>query len=234
MFNQLNEKIMRQVTVDLYSFNELSVDAKKNVIETRRDDVYEWLNDSTDDWYSCSVKAFCDEFGIRIKRDNVGYPGTFVDYEFKDDEIYTDIYAEDVTGRLLWRYLMQHYDDMVKPKTYYGPFHEWNPEEQRYNVTTHTSHVVYDANYSGIYEGFSLTGAYSDWDLLKPIVEWLHHPDKDTSLSELLQECLDAEYSAWEDERDKNYEDESIEEELSQIDDTEYCEDGSVFHGYVA
>lgn len=196
---------MRQVTVDLYSFDELSEDAKKNVIETRRYDIYERLCDSTDDWYSNSVKAFCDEFGIRIKRDNVGYPGTFVDYEFEDGEIYPNIYAEEVTGRLLWRYLMKHYDDMVKPKTYYG-----------------------------VYKGFSLTGTYSDWDLLKPIVEWLHHPDKDTSLSELLQECLDAEYSAWEDERDKNYEDESIENELSEIDDTEYCEDGSVFHGYVA
>ena len=144
--NQLNEKIMRQITLKLYSFNELSDDAKKNVIETRRNDVCEWLNDSTDDWYSNSVKAFCDEFDIRIKRDCVGYPGTLVDFEFKDDEIYPDIYADDVTGKLLWRYLMRHYDDMVTPKTYWGKSHK-----------ERTSHVVYDANYSGIYKGFSLT-----------------------------------------------------------------------------
>lgn len=225
--------IMRQIRI--YKFDDLPEDVKQDVLESRRDEIALRLDECTDGYYSESVKAFCNEFGIRVVRDNVGYPGTFVDYEFEDNEIYPQIYADDVTGRLLWRYLMRHYDDMVKPKTYYGNFGEWNPKKQQYNVKTRRSCVVYDASYSGIYERFSLTGTYSDWALLKPIVEWLHHPDDTTSLSELLQECLDAEYEEWNEERERNYSnDELIMRELSELDNAEYSEDGSVLRVYAA
>lgn len=222
---------MIQVTVDVYNFSELSEEAQQKVIEKNREDIGEIINSCEDDEWEGSLDAFCKEFNITAGNWQVGYP-TYHGLVFKDDEIYEGLSAEDVKGKLLWRYLDYHRDNLISPKEYWGQFKEWNPEKQCYNVKTWTSHINYDPHYSGIVEdGMSLTGVYSDYDLLKPLMEWRKHPDEDTSLYDLIDECLDKFFSAWEDNREGNYKDDVVRQELLDNDSEQYCVDGSVFHG---
>ena len=59
---------MRQQTVNLYQFSELSEDAKENAREWYRQNLdYPWGDESMN-----SIKVFCDEFGASIKDYSIG------------------------------------------------------------------------------------------------------------------------------------------------------------------
>lgn len=60
---------MKQVTVNLYKFDELSDDAKETAREQYRNAgiEYSWWDESIN-----SIKAFCDHFGVSIKDYEIG------------------------------------------------------------------------------------------------------------------------------------------------------------------
>ena len=59
---------MRQQTVNLYKFSELSDDAKEVAREWYRNGLdYPWCSESND-----SIKAFCDHFGVKVKDWSIG------------------------------------------------------------------------------------------------------------------------------------------------------------------
>jgi hypothetical protein len=53
---------MRQQTIDIYTFEELSDDAKNKAREWFRDGSYAWCDESAE-----SIKHFCDAFSIKLK-----------------------------------------------------------------------------------------------------------------------------------------------------------------------
>lgn len=217
---------MRKITVDVYNFSELSEEVQQKVIENSRERIGTFLTECDDGDYEGSLDAFCKEFDVSAGRWQVGCP-TYYNLSFKYDEIYEGLSAEDVKGKLLWRFLDHHRDDLISPTTYYG----WETHNDN-NKKHRQSRVNYNAKYGGIVEdGMSLTGVYSDYELLKPIMEWRKHPDEDTSLYDLMDECLGNFFADWKRTRDANYEDEAVRDILIDNDSEQYCVDGSVFHG---
>ena len=56
--------------IEVYSFDELSKDAKRNVSQWVHQYGYFWMEESVQ-----SVKSFCDEFGVKVKNYEIGLWG---------------------------------------------------------------------------------------------------------------------------------------------------------------
>lgn len=82
---------MRQQTIALYTFDELSDDAKEVAREWYRQDLqYPWFDESMN-----SIKVFCDEFGVSIKDYSIG--------AFSHSYIETDVENSNFRGLKLKR-----------------------------------------------------------------------------------------------------------------------------------
>lgn len=212
---------MKTVTVDIYEFNELQNEAQNRVVERNRDMIIQdQLNIDNFD-YRKSLDEFESTFGIKARYNLYGFR-----FEYNP---FPDIEPEDCKGRLLWRWLNKKREDMVHRKKYYG----WETASGRGKRPQDTKERMSRISYwlgGGVCGDLSLTGVYSDYALLKPIDEWMAHPDKDTSAYDLMERCIaDFRYD-W-DSNDEGYDDDYVHEVLSECDENYYYEDGTRYNG---
>lgn len=91
---------MRQETVDIYKFNELSDDAKQNALDWYKGAGFEyhWV----DEWQE-SLKDFSSYFGLKVSGWEIStYRGYSFSFTSPDD-------LEDMAGVRLWKYLQANF-----------------------------------------------------------------------------------------------------------------------------
>ena len=198
---------MKTITVNLFKFDELSDSAQRTVIDR---ECYEIQADAMDSYgydYRDTLDRFCEIFGITMTDWSVSDCGHSFRFRF-DGPIYDwtwdCIYADDVSGKLLLRYLNGIYFKKAYTNKTVQPFQP-------------------DAC-------CPLTGVCCDYYILQPIVDWYKKPDHCISLRDLIQYCLEKFFQEWENEYDYCASDEFCRQELSEgsrWEDVLYYSDGT-------
>jgi hypothetical protein len=77
-----------------------------------------------------------------------------------------------------------------------------------------------------------LTGVCYDCDILEPIAKYLSRPYSESyTLEDLVNDCLDNFFSAWQEEIEYVNSYECVKEYLTEYDDNDYYANGKVFDG---
>jgi len=226
---------MIEKTIKLYRWQELSKEVRNDIIDRNNFDFgYEIMEDYGRD-YEQSLKSFCDAMGIDVDY-SVDYCAYHFRFVFKDDDYllgdfeHNGMYAEDVCGKYLRRYLNKYVIDKIFPyKEYLGRY----DREKRCYVHRKVSNIIREKLHD-----CPLSGCSYDITLLSPIVDCLSNVIKDDySLNDLINECLDKFFEEW--HKDYEYwcdnEDDCLDEWLTNC---RYCdkyfyEDGTEYHGSI-
>lgn len=194
---------MRTITKNVYTFDELSEDAKKKAIEAYKINAdYPWNKENRD-----SLEAFCKLFNV--KASDWSYGGYSTPYIILKD-FYLD---EDLEwrGEDLKQYLLDNYkNDLWKPK-YLGQDENKNPI---YSKTEKENSCVF-------------TGYCIDDDILKPIYYFIEKPNDTSSLEDLMQNCLNSWVNSAHDDYEAYFSDESMVDEI-KANEREFYESGEM------
>lgn len=220
---------MKEVKIKLYRFDELEEKIQDIIIAERQ-----YHNDFAEVYYSDwegTLEEFEKLMGIKVKNWEVSGCGYNYRVEYGisayPDGYYHDVDGEEITGKYLWRYIMNNvWDDMFPRKKFYLFDAGYDREKQRWNKQR-TSKVI-----RRMWDDCHLTGMCYDYDILQPIAEYMSKPYKeDYTLDDLVHECLDSFFSSWQKEIEWYNSYEGVKEMLTEYDDNEYYENGKVFNG---
>lgn len=198
---------MKTFETKLYSFDELSKEAQKNAIESERANVAEWRDAITNEDYNKTLEAFEEATGAKIVRmeSQVGgcghhYTFNFGDYGVMGENGY-ELYEQDITGKLLWRWVTRFIDENRRGK-YRGC---------KNGKTVRSKIIAEDMDEFMT----SLTGFYSDCAIITPIAYAYSNPQKifgnpALTLRSLINECFQSFFSQWEEELYDNYSNDNV------------------------
>ncbi len=199
---------MKEVTLKLYKFDELDESAQRKVMDNNRDAIQADAMECYGYEYRDTLEKFSEVFGITVSEWEVSDYYHNFRFDFKDaiyDWLDGCLYAEDVSGKLLLRYLNGiHIKKAYSKNKYVQPF---------------------DQN-----ADCPLTGMCYDYEILQPIVDWYKKPDYGITLYELIKSCLENFFQAWQDEYEYCRGDEFVRQELSEssaYEDALYTSDGT-------
>lgn len=200
---------MKDVKIKLYTFDELSREAKDDVIERERKEQYGfcfWGIQNNGDEMQDTLKAFASAFDVKYKiGDDHGRP--FITFT-------VDVNDEDESGKYLLRYLNNHYFAALSRRYY------WK------NGKSRKSRIMYEAGQC------PLTGICWDCDILQPIFDWFKSPDWNLSVRDLMENCFCSVLKTYEEEREFCFSNEYIEDMiLNNWEDKLYFEDGTEYDG---
>lgn len=224
--------------IKLYEYSELCEDAKNRIREEwRSGDVMECYNGD----YEATLNEFCDLCGIKMSywevdswyhRFRVDYSDR-VAYEVCDKDGYVDeyLYFEDLTGKLLFRYI----NNNIVPNLIKGMYHSigHTDENGKYAYKSRRSRVVMeDEPEQG---SCPLTGVCMDCDIIEPLMKyyrnWAKYP-ADYTFADLMEECIESLFKAWQNEWEYRLSNESLDEDIENNADGQlYFEDGIEYHG---
>lgn len=226
---------MKTINLTVFSFDELSENVQKKIIEREHWNVMEQCMDAYGIDYKKSMKAFEDMTDTRVYNWEVGYERYDFSYEFKyKDPIYEhptdyhrDIFPENLCGKLLFRYINNNIMPYIIKGKYFSTSGKYIDEKYKYRHKY--SRVMFDYG-----DNCPLTGMCYDYYLLKPIIDyynvWCTYPEG-FSLEDLIEKCYNSFFKTWHEEYEYWADDEdAIREELhyNQYEDRLYYEDGDV------
>ena len=190
---------MKQITINICKFSELSDDAKRKALDNFEAYTYFIYDDAHD-----TVKKFCDEFYIRTGS------RSWLDYSSNkfDDPI------NGLSGVRLRTWLLNNYGHLFTQGKPYGEWIKPGTYQRR-------SKVIFQQNEC------PLTGVCYDEDILHPIREFIKKPDSRT-LPDLLEEGFETLRKSVEKEVDYRHSDKGKEDEIEQ-NDYDFTEDGSMY-----
>lgn len=220
---------MKQIT--LYTYNELSDNAKKQAIDKKRFDVmYEVMEHWNTEWLN-SLNRFEEITNTELKSYDVSYDGFYCgNIDFKDDVLLGSyefpLYADEIKGKLLFRYLNNNIlpyiqkNKIIRGKSSYI--------DGKYHIPKRTSRIITSD------DECTLTGYIGDIPLVRTIIdyckEWNKHPEK--TLEDLYRECYRTFLQWWHDDFCGFDNDEYVAEELengSAFENVLYYENGEEF-----
>lgn len=217
---------MKKLVCNLYSFGELSEDAKHNVCENDRQRDYNWgyiCQESDASERVATLDAFCKVFGIKYRLD-YDHCHRFITWRFED----SDIYDEGISGKYLLRFLNKFYYQIRKRK-YFGKL---VPHEKDEDHPAGCEHVFRHSRITWEEQTCPFTGMCYDCDILDKIFEWYKKPDWKITLRDLFEEVFSHYLKLWSDEDDYRMTDESIGDMIqANWEDKLYFEDGTEFLG---
>jgi hypothetical protein len=214
---------MKTISINLYSFNELSEAAKEKAIQKVRNNNpndYSYIYDEAYKTVKEFHKIFPTSLGLR----------SWLDYRNNLDK---DII--NLTGLRLHKYILNNYGNYLFKAAYRGSLStnehishkriksplEVNKEGNRFNTY-----------YSAIFKDNScvLTGVCYDDDLLKPIYQFLESNCKDESINiiDLFDECFNSLRKSIESEIEWNESDEGI-KDFIESNDYEFTKEGKIY-----
>lgn len=216
---------MKEIVLKLYEFDELSKDSQERIVERERWNVMGQCMDAHNIDYKKSMKAFENLTNTKVYDYEVGYSICNFSYGFK----YSDIFTENLCGKLLFRYINNNIMPYITKGKYYSTGKYIDGE---YNYKYRYSRVMLEYK-----DNCPLTGMCCDLYLLKPIIDyynaWCTYPE-DFSLEDLMRQCYDNFFDSWHEEyRYWADNEDAICEELrhNQYEDRLYYEDGDVYVG---
>ena len=202
---------MRQKTITLYKFNELSDAAQRRAWENGPD-----FSDDHADEYRATLAAFENVFDIKVYRYNVGYPGTTFSY------VKAGAAAEAPENRpvRLATYIWNNYAADISKGRYYSTRGRYVNGE--YTYKSRHSRITFEM------DNCPLTGVCMDYDILQPILDCLHYKRFYDSIDDLFDDCLTAFFRAWECEIEYNCSFEHF-AEMCEANDYEFLETGEMY-----
>lgn len=206
---------MKTIEIKLYSFNELSEEAKANAIEQHREkqDFYHlW-----DEGHKTAEKLH-ELFNSENKHANSWL-------EFSTSKI-EDAVLE-LKGQRLRTWILNNYGKTLYKPKYIGSIEkEPTSRNPRIKTTRYKNGNTFNAYYSAVQKDSScvLTGMCYDDDALKPMYDFIEKPN-DKTLEDLIGDCFHALKKTIEDEIEYRQTDEAIAEDLQEGDE-EFTEDG--------
>jgi hypothetical protein len=208
---------MRTVRTKVYSFEELSEEAKQVAINHQRNNVE--TNFIYDESYK-TVKAFIELFNL--KEGN----RSWLDANFTNVE--SDI--QNLKGFRLQKYLWNNFGHGLFKSKYYSL---WSKKDITYEFYE-DGYPVLKSRYSKVFKDNScvLTGMCYDESILQPVYEFLLKRDFSNctiNFYRLINDCFNKLEEAIESEIDYRNSDEAIEEDLLES-DNEYTKSGNIFN----
>lgn len=196
---------MRTISVNIYSFDELSKKAKEKALEHfRNSDIYFWSieNEKT-------LEEFAKVFPVNIKEWEYGYRN-YINFNLTcDDKI------AELKGIRLMKYLYKNYEHILfKPK-----FLHTKIIGSENNITGHAKLLKDNC--------CVLTGYCIDDDILKPIYDFLKNPKDSITFQDLMGDCLQSWVYACNKEYEYAYSDEGIRGHI-EANEYEFLEDGTL------
>ena len=173
---------MKTIEVKLFSFDELSEDAKQTAIQDylSGEREYFWADENTK-----SIEAFFDLFPIRLKNSRWNN----IRWEFTESEE-----IENLSGIRLLKYLINNYgNDLFKPKYIKSLDGERIKHNRLKRKEAKNTGNAWNCYYSAIQKDTScvFTGYCADDEILQPIYDFIKNPDN-TSFIELMESCITA------------------------------------------
>lgn len=214
---------MKKIVLKLYEFDELSKDSQERIIERERWNVMEQCMSAYNVDYEASMKAFGELTNAKVYDYEVGYSTCNFSYGFK----HSDIFTENLCGKLLFRYI----NNNIMPHITKGKYYSIGKYiDGKYNYKCRRSRVIL-----GYEDNCPLTGSCYDYYLLKPIINyydtWCTYPG-DFSFEDLIGRCYDSFFKSWHEEYEYWADNEdAIREELhhNQYEDRLYYENGDIY-----
>jgi hypothetical protein len=186
---------MRVVETKVYSFDELSEQAKKKVVETFANSKHyaDWIFEEA----GASLDAFCKLFDIDDR--NIDFLEPYRNqYTINTggrsfDGGYTE-QVKKLSGARLMSYLWNNYgNDLYKPKYVKSLKETVNfAPHKRVKVKTFKNGNVSHTYYSAIFKSNDcpLTGVCYDYSILQPIFNVMEGKDLKTDFEDLISECI--------------------------------------------
>ena len=209
---------MKEVTLKLYNFSELSEEAQERVIEDKRWDIAEIECQFVNDDYEGVVDKFAEIAGIKI-----------CDWEVSEDRYFfrlsiptgvvlwspydhiEDVELEELSGKHLFRYI----DNNIMPYLYKRKAYYKNKKVRQSRILKYTD--------------CTLTGMSTDLYITGPLLEYYHDwpkRPKDYTFRDLMEECCDSFFSAWKRDLEDALKEEAVRDFLENNDSEIYREDG--------
>lgn len=220
---------MKTINLTLYSFDELSKEVQKEIINRERWNIMGQCMEGLSSDYHNSLEQFEKAFFIKCKDWEVNYCNYFFDFDITKVEAFgwknNSIELETLSGKLLQRFIRNNTMQHLEKDKYYGKLKGVYPNYQ---------HIK---RYSRIFKEVNcpLTGCCYDMDLLDPILKYNASPDQSTNYRKLIKECLDSFFKSWHEEYNYWADDEdAICEELhhNQYENRLYYKNGAVYEGH--
>ena len=221
---------MKEVKIKLYTFDELEEKIQDIIIEQNQ-----YKHDFAEDYYSdweATLKAFEKLTCVKVK--NWSVDSCSYDYRFEftmltyiPDGFLHEVDGEKIKGKLLWRWIMNNVWDNIFPRKEYYKFESGYNREKKRCPKQRMSHIFREN-----WDNCVLTGVCYDYDILKPIADYLSNPYKeDYTLYDLVTDCLDNFFTAWKNEIEYCNSYKGIKEWMLECDTDEYYANGKVFDG---
>lgn len=185
---------MKTITLQLYTFDELSDEVQKEIIERERWNIMEQCMEGYGSDYVTSLRAFEKLTNTQSYSWSVNYSGYDFNFKCSYNPIFecpvncdNDIYAEDLCGKLLFRYI----NNNIMPYITHGQYYSTSGEciDGKHTYKHRRSRVIKSL------EDCPLTGMCYDYYLLEPIIKyyktWCSYPDN-FSLTDLIEQCYDS------------------------------------------
>ena len=216
---------MININLTLYSFDDLSEEVQKQIIEKERWNVMEQCMSGYGTDYHNSLEKFEELMDISVSSWRVDYGSYYcnvkIDVKYAYDE---EVLLEHLSGKLLLRYLQNNIlPSLLTPKCY----HTYKHVNDKPILKSRSSRIIKECS-------CPLTGMCYDMYLIEPILEHLQKPNLQTTYEDLMDECVESffkewhnEYRYWADNED------AIREELhnNQYEDRLYYKNGQVYDG---
>lgn len=219
---------MKTINLTLYTFDDLSEEVQKQIIERERWNVMGQCMDSYGQEYRNTIVEFEKIFDIKVKQWEVDYCGYNYQIKLTKDLAFEwgteEIEFETLSGRLLMRYLQNSILPYIEKGKYYSKLVGIHPDCKLFK------------RYSKVIKEIEcpLTGYCYDMYFLDPLLKFMQNPNYNTTYKSLMKECVESFFSKWHKEYKYWADDESaIREELhnNQYEDRVYHKDGSVYDG---
>ena len=197
---------METITVNLYSFDELSERAQQRAIDREREARYSDVEYPYHGETYDTLNAFCERFYVDwedygLYNSNIGA-----------NRIRLDNY-EGLSGLRLRTYLVNNFSDVLSQRKTYG----------KYGGKRRASRIIYEET------DCPFTAYCMDYTILQPIRDFIAKPTANTDYKGLIEDCLHEFSKAWNDEIEQWYSDECIREDLQCRDHVQYEEDGDIW-----
>jgi hypothetical protein len=211
---------MRTIELKVYTFDELSEQAKEKARKWYRNEIqdFDWMYDDA----QCTAIEFEKHFPTSSRASN-----SWLDaYTIIGDEV------EALRGQRLKTYIRNNYGHILFKGKYYGKLvnthKDGTPIEK---CKEHPAGVRHVKRYSKIFKGrnCNLTGHCYDEDMLDPLYQFLEGTNYQSySFSDLLEECYRSLEKSLKDEEEYRSEDSYIDEEI-EGNNYEFNEKGEKF-----
>lgn len=202
---------MRTITKNLYSFSELSDDAKQNAIQNYRNGmIFAWQDEIINTICAIAKAIYCDY--DYYSYDGITYTVSFTPNDW-DDNL-------DLKGVRAWAYIENNFiTPFEKPKTYWLNHCLYTDGRKNWSRKSKINKNIWNCVFTGYCADDCYYWAWEDWK---------KHFTKNSTVRDFIDAVADALSKEWSNDNEYQYSDEGIIENLINT-EYEFYEDGEIY-----